>query len=147
LNSSREHYILIAEDDPTNQFIFRKILERAGYRVMVVDDGKKALEACRIQRPDLILMDIMMPVMSGFEAASLMMQDPALDGVPILALTARVMPGDYQKSKEAGCDDFISKPVRLDDLLAKIKEWTSKDPDTWMPLRLSRRKPPHTAAG
>jgi CheY-like chemotaxis protein len=57
------------------------------------------------------------------------------------------MPGDLQKSKDAGCDDFISKPVRLDDLLAKIKEWMSKDPDTWMPLRLSRRKPPNTAAG
>lgn len=147
LNTSGESYILVAEDDPTNQFIFRKILEKAGYSVMVVDDGKKALEACRAERPSLVLIDIMMPVMDGHEASSRMIQDPHLDGVPIIALTAKAMPGDLRRSEEAGCDDHITKPVRMDDLLGRVKDWLNRDPATWMPRRLRRRKPPQVSAG
>jgi CheY-like chemotaxis protein len=139
-------YILLAEDDPANQFVFRKVLERAGYQILIVEDGKKALEACRVQRPDLVLMDLMMPVMDGLEAASRMSRDPRLDGVPIIALTARTMPGDKERSRLAGCNDHISKPVSIDGLLSVVRNWLSRDPATWMPERVALRSSSEEAA-
>jgi CheY-like chemotaxis protein len=143
----RGPYILVAEDDPTNQFIFRKILEKAGYEILIVENGRKAIEACGVRLPDLVLVDIMMPVMDGYQATSQMIQDPRLDGVPIIALTAKTMPGDAERCREAGCDDHIPKPVHMDEFLLKIRDWLAKDPQTWMPKRFARRHPPQSAAG
>ncbi|MBD3336312.1 MAG: response regulator [Candidatus Eisenbacteria bacterium] len=140
-------YILVAEDDPTNQYVFRKILERAGYEVVIAEDGQKALEACKLRRPDLILLDMMMPVLNGYETAAIMVQDPGLDDVAILALTANAMRGDELKTRDAGCDDHIAKPVQMADFLQKIKSWIECDPQSWMPQRLQRRLPPEEAAG
>jgi CheY-like chemotaxis protein len=139
--SGKKPFILVAEDDPTNQYVFRKLLEKAGYDILIVENGQEALEAYRKRRPDLILLDMMMPVMNGYEAVRRMIQDPFLDGVPILALTANAMRGDEQKTLEAGCDDHISKPIQMGPFLQKVKEWLERDPQTWMPQRMSRREP------
>jgi CheY-like chemotaxis protein len=140
-------YILVAEDDPTNQFVFRKILEKAGFEVLIVEDGQKALDACAVRRPDLILLDMMMPVLNGYETASSMIQDERLDGIPILALTANAMRGDEVKTRAAGCDDHIPKPVQMVLFLQKIRDWLSADPAAWMAHRLAKRHPPETAVG
>ncbi len=76
-----------------------------------------------------------------------MIQDPALDGIPILALTANAMRGDEIKTREAGCDDHIAKPVQMKGFLEKVESWLTRDPRTWMPARIAGREPPQEAAG
>jgi CheY-like chemotaxis protein len=146
-DTSKGKFILVAEDDPTNQYVFRKILERAGYEVEIAEHGQKALEACKLRRPDLILMDMMMPILNGYETVAIMVQDPSLDDVPILALTANAMRGDEIKTREAGCDDHIAKPVQMREFLDKIEAWLKRDPKTWMPSRIAGRERPESAAG
>ena len=109
--ANSEYTILVAEDDPTSQYVFRTILQGAGYRTVLVDNGLQALEKAREERPNLFLLDMMMPVMNGYEAAGRIVQDPIFDGIPIVALTARAMQGDADRTKQAGCDDYLSKPV------------------------------------
>ncbi|MBU1700138.1 MAG: response regulator [Candidatus Eisenbacteria bacterium] len=147
IETKKGKYILVAEDDPTNQYVFRKILERAGYDVEIAEHGQKALEACKARRPDLILMDMMMPILNGYETVAIMVQDPNLDDIPILALTANAMRGDEIKTREAGCDDHIAKPVQMKEFLDKIESWLKRDPKTWMPARIAGREPPLSATG
>jgi len=132
-------YILLAEDEPTNQYVFRAILESGGFEVRIVDNGQAALEEGLRRRPDLVLLDMMMPVMDGYETARRMVADGSFDGVPILALTAKAMKGDAEKTFEAGCDDYMSKPVRRRELLDGVARWLAKAPGEWMPARLERR--------
>jgi CheY-like chemotaxis protein len=131
--------ILLAEDDAVNQYVFRTILQSAGYRVEIADNGLIALEKCRRQHPDLILLDMMMPVMDGYEAAARLSADPTLDRTPILALTAKAMKGDLEKTLEAGCDDYLSKPVSRNDLLQRIAAWLERPWESWFPSRLAGR--------
>lgn len=138
--------ILVAEDDPTNQYVFRSILRSAAYEPILVENGLLALEQARISRPSLFLLDMMMPVMDGYETAWRIVQDPAFDGIPVIALTARAMQGDAEKTMEAGCDDYLSKPVRRQEFLDKVQKWLSKDPSEWMPRRISMRVPNRDAA-
>ncbi|MCK4412602.1 MAG: response regulator [Candidatus Eisenbacteria sp.] len=133
-------YILLAEDEPTNQYVFRAILENGGFEVVIVDNGEVALAEGIRRKPDLILLDMMMPVMDGYETARRMVVDPTFDGVPILALTAKAMKGDAEKTFEAGCDDYMSKPIRRQDLLDTVAEWLTKPADLWMPARLEKRE-------
>ncbi len=133
--------ILLAEDDPTNQYVFRAILQAAGYEVDIVDNGLVALERAQKRHPRLILLDMMMPVMDGYEAASRLAADPDLDDVPILALTAKAMKGDLERTLEAGCDDYLPKPVTRLVLLGKIREWLERPQSDWAPRRLERRGP------
>ena len=136
---AKRGYILIAEDEPTNQYVFRAILESGGFEVTIVDNGRAALEEGLRRRPDLVLLDMMMPVMDGYETARRMIADGSFDGVPILALTAKAMKGDAEKTFEAGCDDYMSKPVRRRELLDSVAAWLRKPPELWMPARLDRR--------
>jgi CheY-like chemotaxis protein len=133
--------ILVAEDDPTNQYVFRTILQAAGYQPCLADNGLQALEKARAERPALFLLDMMMPVMDGYETAWRIVQDADFDGVPILALTARAMHGDADRTLQAGCDDYLSKPIRRVEFLEKIEYWLHREPSEWMPRRLSLRVP------
>lgn len=131
--------ILLAEDDPTNQYVFRAILSSAGYQIEIVDNGLAAIEKMATFRPDVILLDMMMPVMDGYEAATRLSADADNDGIPILALTAKAMKGDREKTLEAGCDDYLSKPISRAALLERIEFWRARSLDEWMPIRISRR--------
>jgi CheY-like chemotaxis protein len=139
--SNADYRILVAEDDPTNQYVFRAILRSAGYEPVIVDNGLQALEHARTETPHLFLLDMMMPVMDGYETAWRIVQDPMFDGVPIVALTARAMQGDADRTMQAGCDDYLSKPVRRQDFLDKVMEWLETPGDSWMARRLAMRVP------
>jgi len=138
--------ILIAEDDPTNQYVFRTILRNAGYEVTIVENGLLALETARESPPRLFLLDMMMPVMDGYETAWRIIQDPLFDGIPIIALTARAMQGDAERTLEAGCDDYLSKPIQRKTFLEKIACWLEREPGDWMPARLAKRVPQRDVA-
>lgn len=135
-------YVLLAEDEPTNQYVFRAILESGGFEVHIVGNGQLAIEEARKRRPELILLDMMMPVMDGYKTAAHLIRDPEFDGVPIIALTAQAMKGDAEKTLRAGCDDYMSKPVRRAQLLEAVGKWLAADPETWMPERLRKREEP-----
>jgi CheY-like chemotaxis protein len=138
--------ILLAEDDPTNQYVFRAILRSAGYEPLLVDNGLQALEYARANTPHLFLLDMMMPVMDGYETAWRIIQDPLFDCVPIIALTARAMQGDAERTLQAGCDDYLSKPIRRGEFIDKIHYWLERDPSEWMPRRLLMRVPNRESA-
>jgi CheY-like chemotaxis protein len=133
--------ILVAEDDATNQYVFRAILRSAGFDPILVENGLLALERARIERPNLFLLDMMMPVMDGYETAWRIIQDPLFDNVPIIALTARAMQGDAERTLQAGCDDYLAKPIRRQEFLDKVSFWLRRDPAEWMSRRLSMRVP------
>ncbi len=138
--------ILVAEDDPTNQYVFTAILRSAGFEPTIVENGLLALEKARAERPQLFLLDMMMPVMDGYETAWRIVQDPLFDGIPIIALTARAMQGDADRTLQAGCDDYLSKPIRRQEFLEKIDFWLEADPSEWMPRRLAMRVPSDRSA-
>jgi CheY-like chemotaxis protein len=132
--------VLLAEDDSTNQYVFRAILSAAGYDLEIVGNGLAALERARENPPRLILLDMMMPVMDGYEAAGRIVDEPSLDEVPIVALTARAMKGDLEKTLEAGCDDYLAKPVSRQVLLDKVREWCEQPGDACRERRRRRRQ-------
>jgi len=112
--------VLVAEDNQTIQSLLREYLEKYGLRVLLVNNGKSALEQVQEKRPDLVLMDVRLPVMDGLETVSRIRQDPALNRVIVIALTALAMPGDRERCLEAGMDDYISKPVGMRELMLLI---------------------------
>jgi len=114
--------ILLAEDSEANIEAITGYLEATGHRLIVARDGAEALNLARDRRPDLVLMDIQMPGMDGFEAIRRIRADMTLSHIPIIALTALAMPGDANRCLEAGADHYLSKPVRLRKLVEIIKE-------------------------
>jgi CheY-like chemotaxis protein len=135
----KKGYVLLAEDEPTNQYVFKAILESGDYAVTIVENGQLALENARRRRPDIILLDMMMPVMDGYKTAEQLIRDESFDGIPILALTAQAMKGDAEKTLQAGCDDYMSKPIRRVELLDKVAAWLARDPQEWMEERRLKR--------
>jgi CheY-like chemotaxis protein len=113
--------ILLVEDNEMNRDMLRRRLERKGYTVTCAVDGLQGLERARAERPDLILMDLSLPVLDGWEATRRLKADPDLRRIPVIALTAHAMASDEQQAREAGCDDYDTKPVELPRLLAKIE--------------------------
>ena len=113
--------ILYVEDNDDNVYVLRGRLQRRGFDVLVARDGASGVEAARSERPDLVLMDLGLPVLDGWEAARLLKADPSTSGIPIIALSAHAMPGDRGRALDAGCDDYDVKPVDWPQLLAKIK--------------------------
>ena len=97
--------ILIIEDDPKNLTLFRDLLQRFGYTTTEATDGREGIKLARADKPDLILMDIQLPVMDGIEATKILKSDPQTKNIPILALTSYAMKGDREKILKAGCDD------------------------------------------
>lgn len=112
--------ILYVEDNPDNRLLVRRILMAEGYNVVEADSAAAALNLLQSIRPDLILMDINMPVVDGFTLTHLLKSRPELQGTPIVALTANVMRGDRERTLEAGCDGYIQKPVDVDSLPVQI---------------------------
>ena len=113
--------IIIAEDHVDSREALQALLEAYGYEVIVATNGVEVLERARSHAPDLILMDIMMPVLDGLEATSVLRGEPAFDRVPILALTA--MQGGEADAMAAGCDDFLEKPLDMRAFFPKIHWW------------------------
>jgi CheY-like chemotaxis protein len=113
--------ILIVEDNEMNRDMLSRRLERRGYTIVIAVDGGAGVEMARTEAPDLILMDMSLPVMDGWEASRRIKGDPATAAIPIIALTAHAMTNDRDKSLQAGCNDYDTKPVELPRLLGKIE--------------------------
>jgi CheY-like chemotaxis protein len=113
--------ILLVEDNEMNRDMLLRRLERKGYAVAIAVDGQKSVEMAMSESPALILMDMSLPVLDGWEATRRLKADERTRHIPVIALTAHAMQGDEQKAKDSGCDDFDTKPVELPRLLAKIE--------------------------
>ena len=112
--------ILLIEDNELNYDMLSKRLTRKGFQVVIAVDGQQGIASAQEEIPDLILMDVNLPIIDGWEATRQIKALPATQHIPIIALTAHAMVGDEQKSVEAGCDDYAIKPVDFPQLLAKI---------------------------
>jgi two-component system cell cycle response regulator DivK len=113
--------ILLVEDNEMNRDMLSRRLQRKGYEVVLALDGQSGVEMTQTQAPDLVLMDMSLPVLDGWEATRRLKADPATRHIPVIALTAHAMSSDREKAIEAGCDDYDTKPVELTRLLAKIE--------------------------
>ena len=118
--------ILLIEDNELNRDMLSRRLERRGYEVVVATDGSQGADMARSEKPALILMDMSLPVIDGWELARRLKDDAETRTVPILALTAHVMQGDRERALEAGCDDYDTKPIELPRLLGKIEALLAK---------------------
>jgi two-component system, cell cycle response regulator DivK len=113
--------ILLVEDNEMNRDMLSRRLERKGYTVILAVDGQEGVDSARTAKPDLILMDMSLPVKDGWEATREIKQDESLRVIPVIALTAHAMAGDRDRALEAGCDDYDTKPVEFARLLGKIE--------------------------
>jgi two-component system, cell cycle response regulator DivK len=113
--------ILLVEDNEMNRDMLLRRLQRKGYEVILAVDGQSGVEMTQNHAPDLILMDMSLPVLDGWEATRRLKADAATRHIPVIALTAHAMSSDREKALEAGCDDYDTKPVELRRLLAKIE--------------------------
>ena len=113
--------ILYVEDNDDNIYMLQNRLTRQGFDVLIARDGASGVDIARSERPDLILMDLGLPVLDGWEAARRLKADPATSGIPIIALSAHAMSGDRAQALEAGCDEYDVKPVEWRRLLTKIR--------------------------
>lgn len=113
--------ILLVEDNEMNRDVLSRLLQRRGYTVAFAEDGETAVEMARAEPPDLILMDISLPRMDGYQATRLLRESPGLASLPIIALTAHAMTSDRDRALNSGCTDFETKPVEFPRLLAKIE--------------------------
>jgi two-component system, cell cycle response regulator DivK len=121
MNSQSHAQILLVEDNEMNRNMLSRRLRRKGYVVAMAMDGQSALEMSQTETPDLILMDIGLPILDGLEATQRLKAKSATRHIPIIALTAHAMPSDRDRALEAGCDDYETKPIELPRLLAKIE--------------------------
>ncbi len=118
--------ILIVEDNELNRDMLSRRLSRRGYDIVLAFDGAQGISMAQEASPDLILMDMSLPVVDSWEAARRLKSAPDTSGIPIIALTAHAMAGDEAKAREAGCDDFDTKPIELPRLLEKIESWLAR---------------------
>jgi two-component system cell cycle response regulator DivK len=112
---------LLVEDNEMNRDMLSRRLIRRGFEVVFAVDGKQGVDLARSEKPDIILMDMSLPVMDGWEATRCVKADAATRSVPVIGLTAHAMSGDREKAIEAGCDDYDTKPVELDRLIGKME--------------------------
>jgi two-component system, cell cycle response regulator DivK len=113
--------ILLVEDDEMNRDMLSRRLMKRGYDVVIATDGQQGGEMAGREEPDIILMDMSLPVIDGWTATRALKEEPTTADIPIIALTAHAMSGDEEKARSAGCDDFDTKPVELKRLLGKIE--------------------------
>ncbi len=113
--------ILLVEDNQMNRDMLSRRLARKGYEVVIAIDGQQGVEMARSETPDLILMDMSLPVLDGWEATRQLKGAPETQAIPVIALTAHAMAGDREKAVEAGCNDYDTKPIELPRLLEKIE--------------------------
>jgi CheY-like chemotaxis protein len=115
--------ILIVEDNEMNRDMLSRRLERRGFEIVIAVDGQEGIERTRSEQPDLILLDMSLPVMDGWEAASILKKEPETAAIPIIALTAHAMSGDRERALEVGCDDYDVKPIEFERLLEKMRHF------------------------
>jgi CheY-like chemotaxis protein len=113
--------VLLVEDNEMNRDMLSRRLERKGYEVVIAVDGQEGVDKARSESPSIILMDMSLPVIDGWEATRQIKADPALQRIPVIALTAHAMAGDREKALDAGCDDYDTKPIELPRLLEKME--------------------------
>ena len=118
--------VLLVEDNEMNRDMLSRRLERKGYEVVFAEDGSVAVDMATSEQPDLILMDMSLPILDGWEATRRIKADSATSGIPVIALTAHAMAGDREKAMEVGCEDYDTKPVDFPRLLGKIEGLSSK---------------------
>ncbi|HYV70479.1 MAG TPA: response regulator [Pseudolabrys sp.] len=121
--------VLLVEDNEMNRDILFRRLSRRGYVVVFAVDGQQGVEMARSEKPDIILMDMSLPIIDGWEATRRVKSDNAIRDVPVIGLTAHAMSGDREKALEAGCDDYDTKPVEFDRLISKIERLLSQRPN------------------
>jgi CheY-like chemotaxis protein len=121
--------LLLVEDNEENRDMLSRRLRRKGYEVQIAVDGGDGVERARAEPFDLILMDMSLPVLDGWEATRRLKADPATRAVPVLGLSAHAMSGDREKALKAGCDDYDTKPVDLNRLLTKVEALLTRGPD------------------
>jgi two-component system cell cycle response regulator DivK len=114
--------VLLVEDNEMNRDMLSRRLIRQGFEVVVAVDGEQGVAAARRERPAIVLMDMSLPVLDGWEATRRLKADAATRGIPVIALTAHAMQGDRQHALDAGCDDYDTKPIELPRLLEKIRK-------------------------
>ncbi len=117
--------ILIVEDEPKNLTLLRDLLQVSGYSTIEATDGKQGVELAKAKKPDLILMDVQMPVMDGLEATRILKADAVTRNIPVLALTSYAMSGDKERILKAGCNGYIAKPLDIKELLKTVAEYLS----------------------
>lgn len=118
--------VLIVEDNELNRDMLSRRLQRRGYDILVATDGEQGVELARSEPVDVVLMDMSLPGLDGWEATKLLKADAATAKLPVIALTAHAMSSDREKAMESGCDDYDTKPVDLVRLLGKIENWLNK---------------------
>jgi two-component system, cell cycle response regulator DivK len=117
--------ILVVEDQPDSRRIIRDMLAGTDYEITEAENGEEALAAIAKQRPDLVLMDIQLPIMDGYTATKQIKADPALRSIPIIAVTSHALDGEEQTARAAGCDGYVPEPYSPRQLLAKIRQYLS----------------------
>ena len=115
--------ILVVEDQEDNRQILRDLLTSGGFDMIEAENGEEAITAAEANKPDLILMDIQLPLLDGYEATRRIKANPELKAIPIIVVTSYALSGDEEKARRAGCDDYVAKPFSPRELLAKIKEY------------------------
>ncbi|MDF1515771.1 MAG: response regulator [Anaerolineae bacterium] len=118
--------ILYIEDSPSNRLLVQRILHVEGYKVLEAEDGIVGIDMARKELPDLILMDMNLPDVDGYEMTKRIRETPELSHIPIVAMTANVMEGDKEKSLAAGCVGYIPKPIDVDDLPRQVAQYLKK---------------------
>lgn len=114
--------ILIVEDNELNMKLFDDLLGAHGYETIKTREGTRVLDLVRANRPDLIIMDIQLPEVSGLEVTQMLKQDPELKKIPVVAVTAFAMKGDEEKIREGGCEDYLSKPISITDFIKVVQK-------------------------
>lgn len=121
MSSGQGRKLLLVEDNEVNREMLQRRLLRAGYTVVCAADGQQALDQMRAETPDLVLLDINLPVKDGWQVAREASNDEALQSIPVIALTAHAMESDRQQALDSGCDDYATKPIDFPNLLVKIE--------------------------
>jgi CheY-like chemotaxis protein len=115
--------ILVVEDNQDNMQLVSDMLQTLNYEVLSAGDGRRGVELAQTEKPDLILMDMALPMMDGWTATRTIKAIPELQHIPIVALTAYAMPGDRERALAAGCDDYVSKPINIPELMRKLVQF------------------------
>jgi CheY-like chemotaxis protein len=118
--------ILVVEDAPDNQVLVEQVFQDSGYRVICIQDGQSALNWLAHHQPDLILLDLSLPEIDGWEIARQLKASDRTANIPIIALTAHAMKGDRESAIASGCDDYLTKPIDIDLLESSVSHWLSK---------------------
>jgi two-component system cell cycle response regulator DivK len=130
MSESSQKLVLIVEDNDLNMKLFRDLLEAHGYRTLHTRDGMDVLKLCRENKPDLILMDIQLPEVSGLEVTRWLKNDPTLAHIPVIAVTAFAMKGDEEKILSGGCEAYLAKPISVNEFVSTIRHFVDQNKAT-----------------